>query len=145
MTVQLNFDSANQQRLLRMIEWLKEIGLVKSYKVSGKPEINESGSEWLGFLAHKDKSGALSQMPLKELEKIVAQARERIAPYHMINPQEEIDAIVAAIAALLYDNTTLSAGQAAALAGMSKADFIRQLGKFQVSSFGETVEEISAL
>lgn len=34
MTVQLNFDKTNQQRLLPLLEWLREIGLVKSYQVA---------------------------------------------------------------------------------------------------------------
>jgi hypothetical protein len=34
MTVQLNFDKANQQRLLPLFEWLREIGLVKSFQVA---------------------------------------------------------------------------------------------------------------
>jgi hypothetical protein len=34
MTVQLNFDKVNQQRLMPLLEWLREIGLVKSYQVA---------------------------------------------------------------------------------------------------------------
>lgn len=34
MTVQLNFDKINQQRLMPLLEWLREIGLVKSYQVA---------------------------------------------------------------------------------------------------------------
>jgi hypothetical protein len=34
MTVQLNFDKINHQRLLPLLEWLREIGLVKSYQVA---------------------------------------------------------------------------------------------------------------
>ena len=36
MTVQLNFDKANQQRLLPLLEWLREIGLVKSFQVAAE-------------------------------------------------------------------------------------------------------------
>lgn len=33
MTVKLNFDKIHQQRLLQLLEWLKGIGVVKSYEV----------------------------------------------------------------------------------------------------------------
>ncbi|MBK9017687.1 MAG: UPF0175 family protein [Saprospiraceae bacterium] len=84
-------------------------------------------------------------MSSKELERLVLQAQERVNSIAFDTPDEEQANLITAIAAQLYDDSVLSAAKAAALAGMSKADFIRQLGKFQVSSFGETVEEISAL
>lgn len=141
MTVQLNFDKINQQRLLPLLEWLREIGLVKSYSVSG----GGPDSQLLNHLVKKDETGTLASMSLKELERLVLQARERVIPTAFDTPDEEQANLITAIAARLYDDSVLSAAKAATLAGMSKADFIRQLGKFQVSSFGETVEEISAL
>ena len=33
MTVQLNFDKTNQQRLLQMLDWLQGIGLLRSYEL----------------------------------------------------------------------------------------------------------------
>ncbi len=34
MTLEIKFEHSKQQQLLRLIDWLKEIGLVKSYKVA---------------------------------------------------------------------------------------------------------------
>jgi len=46
------------------------------------------------------------------------------------------------LAAKLYEDGTLSGGQAADLVGISKRDFLEQLGKFGVSIFGYTAEEL---
>jgi hypothetical protein len=40
MTVQLNFDKINQQRLMPLLDWLREIGLVKSYQVADSAAID---------------------------------------------------------------------------------------------------------
>ena len=46
------------------------------------------------------------------------------------------------LAAKLYEDGTLSGGQAAALAGISKRTFLESLGKYGVSIFGYTAEEL---
>ena len=46
------------------------------------------------------------------------------------------------LAAKLYEDGTLSGGQAADLAGVSKRTFIELLGKYGVSVFGYDAEEI---
>lgn len=47
------------------------------------------------------------------------------------------------LAARLYENGTLSGGQAAELAGVSKRTFIELLGKYGVSVFGYDAEEVA--
>ncbi len=46
------------------------------------------------------------------------------------------------LAAQLYEKGIMSSGQAADLAGISKREFIESLGKYGVSVFGESVEDI---
>lgn len=46
------------------------------------------------------------------------------------------------LAAKLYEDGTLSGGQAAELAGVSKRTFVELLGKYGVSVFGYDVEEL---
>lgn len=46
------------------------------------------------------------------------------------------------LAARLYENGTLSGGQAAELAGVSKRTFIELLGKYGVPVFGYDAEEV---
>lgn len=46
------------------------------------------------------------------------------------------------LAAKLYDDGKLSGGQAAELVGISKREFLEQLGKYGVSIFGYTAEEL---
>jgi predicted HTH domain antitoxin len=46
------------------------------------------------------------------------------------------------LAAKLYEDGTLSGGQAAELVGISKRDFLESLGKYGVSIFGYTAEEL---
>jgi predicted HTH domain antitoxin len=46
------------------------------------------------------------------------------------------------IAAKLYENGTLSSGQAAKVAGLSKREFIEVLGNYQVSLFSPLVEDL---
>jgi len=46
------------------------------------------------------------------------------------------------IASKLYEDGTLSSGQAAELAGLSKRTFIELLGKYGVSVFSTSVEDL---
>lgn len=46
------------------------------------------------------------------------------------------------LAVQLYDKGKLSLGQAADLANMDKESFMEELGKFDVSLFGETIDDI---
>lgn len=46
------------------------------------------------------------------------------------------------LASRLYENGTLSGGQAADLAGVSKRTFIELLGKYGVSVFGYDADEV---
>jgi predicted HTH domain antitoxin len=47
-----------------------------------------------------------------------------------------------AVAAILFEKGTLSSGQAADFAGISKREFIETVGKYGVSIFGETPEDL---
>ncbi len=46
------------------------------------------------------------------------------------------------LAAQLYEKGVLSSGQAADLAGISKREFIENVGKYGVSIFGESIDDI---
>jgi predicted HTH domain antitoxin len=46
------------------------------------------------------------------------------------------------LAAKLYDLGKMSLGQAANLVDLNKEEFINELGKYNVSVFGETLEEL---
>ncbi len=46
------------------------------------------------------------------------------------------------IASKLYEKGKLSLGQAAELVGLTKREFMGELGKYGVSIFGETIEDI---
>jgi predicted HTH domain antitoxin len=48
------------------------------------------------------------------------------------------------IAAKLYENGTLTSGQAAELAGLSKRGFIEVIGNYNVSVFSTLVEDLEA-
>ncbi|MDP1726241.1 MAG: UPF0175 family protein [Bacteroidota bacterium] len=48
------------------------------------------------------------------------------------------------IASKLYEDGTLSSGQAADLAGLSKRTFIELLGKYGVSVFSTSVEDLES-
>ncbi len=48
------------------------------------------------------------------------------------------------IASKLYEDGTLSSGQAADLAGLSKRTFIELLGKYGVSIFSTSVEDVES-
>ena len=46
------------------------------------------------------------------------------------------------LAAQLFENGILSSGQAADLAGLTKREFLENVGKYGVSIFGESVEDL---
>lgn len=48
------------------------------------------------------------------------------------------------IAAKLYEDGTLSSGQAAELAGLSKRSFIEMLGKYGVSVFSTSLDDLES-
>lgn len=48
------------------------------------------------------------------------------------------------LAAKLYEDAILSAGQAAEIAGISKRAFIEILGHYGVSAFGESLDELKS-
>jgi len=48
------------------------------------------------------------------------------------------------LAAKLYEDAILSAGQAAEVAGLSKRDFIEILGRYGVSVFGESLSDLKS-
>lgn len=48
------------------------------------------------------------------------------------------------IAAKLYENGTLTSGQAADLAGLSKRNFIERIGDYDVSLFSTSVEDLES-
>jgi len=47
-----------------------------------------------------------------------------------------------AVAAILFDKAILSSGQAAEFVGITKREFIETVGKYGVSIFGETAEDL---
>ena len=52
--------------------------------------------------------------------------------------------LVMIIASKLYEDGTLSSGQAADLAGLSKRAFIELLGKYGVSVFNTSIEDLES-
>jgi predicted HTH domain antitoxin len=57
---------------------------------------------------------------------------------------DEID-VKMQLAAHLFENGTLSSGQAADLVGINKREFLETVGKYGVSIFGESFEDIENL
>jgi hypothetical protein len=49
------------------------------------------------------------------------------------------------LAGLLFEKGIMSSGQAADLVGISKREFIENIGKYGISVFGETIEDIDKL
>jgi len=49
------------------------------------------------------------------------------------------------LASQLFDKGVMSSGQAADLAGLTKRQFLENVGKYGVSIFGESVEDIEKL
>jgi predicted HTH domain antitoxin len=52
--------------------------------------------------------------------------------------------LIMTIAAKLYEDGTLSSGQAAELAGLSKRSFIEMLGRYGVSVFSTSVDDLES-
>ena len=52
--------------------------------------------------------------------------------------------LIMIIASKLYEDGTLSAGQAADLAGVSKRTFIEMLSKYGVSIFSSSIEDLKS-
>jgi predicted HTH domain antitoxin len=52
--------------------------------------------------------------------------------------------LIMIIASKLYEDGTLSAGQSAKLAGLTKKTFIEMLGKYGVSVLGTSIEELES-
>ncbi len=48
-----------------------------------------------------------------------------------------------AVAAVLFEKGILSSGQAAALAGITKREFIETVGLYGISVFGETASDLN--
>ena len=65
-----------------------------------------------------------------------------------VNIPESVDKndneLVMLIASKLYENGTLSSGQAAYLAGLSKRTFIELLGKYGVSVFSTSLDDLES-
>jgi predicted HTH domain antitoxin len=65
-----------------------------------------------------------------------------------INIPEQIDTktfdVQTYLAAKLYEDAILSAGQAAVVAGISKRDFIEILGRYGVSAFSESIADLNS-
>ena len=58
-------------------------------------------------------------------------------------PEEvELDKVKMIIAASLFEQGILSSGQAAEIVGITRRKFLEEVGKYGVSIFGETVEDI---
>jgi predicted HTH domain antitoxin len=58
-------------------------------------------------------------------------------------PEEaELDNVKMIIATSLFEQGVLSSGQAAELAGITRRQFLEEVGKYGVSIFGETAEDI---
>lgn len=49
------------------------------------------------------------------------------------------------LASYLFEKGILSSGQAAELAGMTKREFIENVGKYGVSIFSETIDDINKI
>lgn len=58
-------------------------------------------------------------------------------------PEEvEVDRVKMIIAASLFEQGILSSGQAAELVGIARRKFLEEVGKYGVSIFGESAEDI---
>lgn len=58
--------------------------------------------------------------------------------------EKEDNELAMIIASKLYEDGTLSAGQAAEVAGVSKRTFIELLGKYGVSVFSTSVDDLES-
>ena len=65
-----------------------------------------------------------------------------------INIPEQINTktfdVQTCLAAKLYEDANLSAGQAAEVAGISKRDFIEILGRYNFSAFGKSIADLKS-
>lgn len=60
-------------------------------------------------------------------------------------PEEvELYEVKMIIAASLFEKGILSSGQAAEIVGISRKQFLEEVGKYRISVFGESVEDIEA-
>jgi predicted HTH domain antitoxin len=61
-----------------------------------------------------------------------------------LNLPEEVNEreVKMAVAAILFDKGILSSGQAAEFVGISKREFLENVGKYGVSIFGESAEDL---
>ena len=58
-------------------------------------------------------------------------------------PEEvELDKVKMIIAASLFEQGILSSGQAAEIVGITRRKFLEEVGKYGISIFGETAEDI---
>jgi predicted HTH domain antitoxin len=57
--------------------------------------------------------------------------------------QEQEQDLKMAVAAVLFDKGVLSSGQAADYVGISKREFLENVGNYGVSIFGETPDDLS--
>lgn len=57
---------------------------------------------------------------------------------------DEID-VKMQLAAHLFEKGIMSSGQAALLVGISKREFLENVGKYGVSIFGETIEDLDQI
>ena len=58
-------------------------------------------------------------------------------------PEEvELDKVKMIIAASLFEQGILSSGQAAEIVGITRRKFLEEAGKYGISIFGETAEDI---
>ena len=61
-------------------------------------------------------------------------------------PEEvELDKVKMIIAASLFEQGVFSSGQAAEWVGITRRQFLEEIGKYGVSIFGETVEDIEKI
>jgi len=61
-------------------------------------------------------------------------------------PEEvELDKVKMIIAASLFEQGVFSSGQAAEWVGITRRQFLEEVGKYGVSIFGETVEDIEKI
>ncbi len=61
----------------------------------------------------------------------------------IILPEEvELNRVKMIIAASLFGQGILSSGQAAELVGISRSQFLEEVGKYGVSIFGETAQDL---